>query len=452
MFKNYLLLLLLIAVNNISIAQRLKTEDFNYALGQLTNLNGGANVSGNSWTSLSGTVKPLQVMANDLTYPNYYTSPSGSGAHLHLDTSVLNAEDAYSSFATVVENTLYVSFLLRLNSLDNIISHDSASADYLAALYSSNPGGQPFCRLFLRQGNINKKTEEAASFNLGIAIRSYNTTPVQWVDLDLLPNSVYLITMAYQIVPGTNNDVAKLWINQPLSETEPTPNASSTMTIEAGTDPSNISRFALRQGYNAALKAGTPQCDIDAIKISSSWIDGTLPLQLLNVSVINNYGYAKLSWQTCNEINVKNFEVQNSNDAINFSTISAVAAKNLLCNTSYSYADAKMLSGTAYYRIKTVDNDGRFTYSGIVSLNGKASLNLGIFPNPVTNNLVLSHPQAGSNAYIQIISLNGKDILRQALQPGTIQTSVDVSAFTKGNYIVVYVNDNARQSAKFVKQ
>jgi hypothetical protein len=200
------------------------------------------------------------------------------------------------------------------------------------------------------------------------------------------------------------------------------------------------------------LKAGTPQCDIDAIKISSSWIDGTLPLQLLNVSVINNYGYAKLSWQTCNEINVKNFEVQKSNDAINFSTISTVAAKNLLCNTSYSYGDAKMLSSTAYYRIKTVDNDGRFTYSGIVSINGKASLNLSVFPNPATNNLVMSHPQAGNNAYVQIISLNGKDILRQALQPGSVQTSLDVSTFSKGNYIVVYVNDNARQSAKFVKQ
>jgi len=452
MIKNYLVLFLLVSFVNKSIAQRLETEDFNYTLGQLTNLNGGANVSGNSWTSQSGTVKPLQVTAGDLSYPNYYTSPSGPAAHLHLDTSILNAEDAYSSFDTIIENTLYVSFLLRLNSLDNLISHDSANADYVAALYSSNLSGQAFCRLYIRQGNINKKNEEAASFNLGIAVRAYNITPIQWTDQDLLPNSIYLITMAYQIVPGINNDVAKLWINQSFSETEPTPNASSTMTTEAGTDPANITRFVLRQGYNPALKAGTPQCDIDAIKISSSWIDGTLPLQLLNVSVINNYGYAKLSWQTCNEINVKNFEVQKSNDAINFSTISTVAAKNLLCNTSYSYGDAKMLSSTAYYRIKTVDNDGRFTYSGIVSINGKTSLNLSIFPNPATNNLVMSHPQAGNNAYVQIISLNGKDILRQALQPGSIQTSLDVSTFSKGNYIVVYVNDNARQSAKFVKQ
>jgi hypothetical protein len=75
-------------------------------LGQLTNLNGGANVSGNSWTSQSGTVKPLQVTAGDLSYPNYYTSPSGPSRSSHLDTSILNAEDAYSSFDTIIENTL----------------------------------------------------------------------------------------------------------------------------------------------------------------------------------------------------------------------------------------------------------------------------------------------------------------------------------------------------------
>jgi hypothetical protein len=90
-------------------------------------------------------------------------------------------------------------------------------------LYSSNLSGQAFCRLYIRQGNINKKNEEAASFNLGIAVRAYNITPIQWTDQDLLPNSIYLITMAYQIVPGINNDVAKLWIDQPFSETETSP-------------------------------------------------------------------------------------------------------------------------------------------------------------------------------------------------------------------------------------
>lgn len=452
MRKNYLLLTLVLIVSISLNAQRLKTEDFNYQLGQLTNLNAGANVSNNSWISLSGNVKPLQVIEGDLTYPNYYTSSSGAGSHLHLDSSVFNAEDAYSAFDTVKENTLYVSFLLNVISLNNLAPYDSANADYIAALYSSNPTGQPFCRLYIKQGNIAKKGQEAASFNLGISIRGYATTPIQWDDEDLLPNSVHLITIGYQIVPGENNDVAKLWINQPFSASEPSPKALSTMNTAAGTDPGNIYRFALRQGYNASLNAGTPVCEIDAIKISSSWLDGTLPLQLLNFTISNNNGYPKLSWQTCNEINVKQFEIQKSSDAQSFSTISIINAKNGACSNTYSFSETKFLSGNTYYRIKMVESNGKATYSSIVSINNNLSVSMSAFPNPATNNLSLTHPRAGSNAYIQVISISGRDILRQALSTGTNQTNVDVSTFSKGYYIVVFVDGNNRQSIQFVKQ
>ena len=452
MRKNYFLLALIVFISPALNAQRLKTEDFNYSLGQLTNLNGGANVSNNSWLTLSGTIKPVMVTEGNLTYPNYYTSPSGSAAHLHLDSSVLNTEDVYSVFDTIKDGTLYVSFLLRVNSLGNLALYDSANADYLAGLFSSNPAGQAFCRLYIKKGDIQKRSEEAASFRLGIDVRSYTNTPISWADADLLPDEVYLISMAYQIIEGPNNDIAKLWINQSFSETEPAPAASSVMTAESGTEPSNITRLAFRQAYAASIKAGTPDCDIDAIKISSSWIDGTLPLQLLSVNIINNNGYAKLKWQTCNEINVKHFEIQKSSDARNFSHVAIVAAKNGACSNNYSFSERKLLSGTNYYRIKMVDNDGRSTYSGIVSINENLATSINAFPNPARNNLTLSYPQAGNNAYLQIISLNGRDVLRQALEPGSIQTNVDVSTFSKGNYIAVFVNNGKKQTIKFVKQ
>ena len=451
MRKNYLLFTLLLLSAISTNAQRLKTEDFNYTPGQLTNLNGGANVSGGIWTTLSGATKPLRITAGNLSYPNYYTAPSNSSGHLHLDSSLSDAEDAYTSIQIVKDSTVYVSFLLKVINPDNLIMHDSLSAEYFAALFSSNSNGQAVCRLYIRQGSRAKKTEEADSYNLGIAIKGYSVTPVNWVERDLSPDSVYLITMAYQIIPGASNDVAKLWINQPFAETEPVPDATSAMNAATGTEPINISRFALRQSYNTTLKAGTPPMDIDAIKISAAWIDATLPLQLLSINIINNNGFAKLSWQTCNEINVKHFEIQRSRDAIHFSSIAIVNAKNAVCATPYSYTDTKYLSGTVYYRIKTIDNDGRFSYSPIVTATGKPSSTINILQNPVANDLVLSHQQTGSNAFVQIVAMNGKIIMHQKIPVAAIQTGIDVSALTKGNYIIVFINDKEKQSLKFIK-
>lgn len=446
--------LLFVFLLNLStvIAQRLKTEDFNYSPGQLTSLNAGANVSNNSWLSLSGTSKSLQVVPGNLFYPDYLTAPSGSGTCISMDSSVSNAEDAYMSFPAVTENTVYASFLLKVDNTNNLIVHDSTSAEYLANLFSTNPNSAGVCRLYIRQGSLGKKGQSSGSYNLGIAARGYSITPVNWIETDLLPDSIYLITMAYQLVPGANNDTAKLWINHAYSSTEPPAHAISSVTAESGNEPINIGRFALRQGYNNALKAGTPQCKIDAIKVSNTWSDATLPVRLLSINVLNNNGHAKLNWETCNEINVKNFEIERSADARNFSSIATVVAKNGNCNNSYEYADTKSLSGTAYYRIKTVDNDGVQTYSAIVSIGGKPVVSINVFPNPSVNNMVLSHPQAGANAFAQIIDMSGKMLLQQKLQEGAVQTSVDVSKLSRGHYTIVYNNAGDKQSLHFIKR
>jgi Secretion system C-terminal sorting domain len=450
--KSCVLLFLSLLSVSTAIAQRLKTEDFNYSPGQLTSLNAGANVSNGSWLSFSGTDKPLRVVAGNLIYPDYLTAPSEPGACISMDSSVLNAEDAFMSFPTVTENTVYISFLLKVDNTSNLVVHDSSSAEYLANFFSTNPNSAGVCRLYIRQGSLGKKGQTSESYNLGIAVKGYAITPINWIETDLLPDSIYLITMAYQVVPGANNDTAKLWINQAYASNEPPAHAMSAVTAEAGNESVNISRFALRQGYNTALKGGTPKCKIDAIKVSSTWSDATLPVRLLSISALNNNGHAKLNWETCNEVNVKNFEIERSADARNFSSIAMVAAKNGNCNNSYEYADTKSLSGTAYYRIKTVDNDGAQTYSAIVSIGGKPAVSINVFPNPAVNNMVISHPQAGANAFAQIIDMNGKMLLQQKLQEGAVQTSVDVAKLSRGHYTIVYSNASDKQSLHFIKR
>jgi len=439
MNKIFTLALFILGLPTVVSAQRLLTEDFNYPPGQLTALNAGSNVSGSKWITASGIRKPLLVVRGNLSYPGYVTPPSRRNGHLLMDTGK-RAERAYISFGAVQNNPIYVSFLFKINSISNLTSHDSAKSGLLGGFYV---GTTFWGKIQIRRG-VTPNT-----YNLGIvAVQKYSVTrPVTWINEDFAAGTTYVVTLSYQVISNPRGYLVKLWVNPPNVTGEPAAEASS---YSFNSKAPNIGRFALNQGIYS------PKGEIDAIKISTSWYDATwnntlLPLRLISFSVVDNNGYARLMWETSNEVNVKNFEVQKSIDTRNFSAIANIAAKNT-SSASYSYSDNKFLTGTAYYRIKIVDNDGSANYSGVVSISGKLPLEISVFPNPVVNNLTFIHPKAGTNASMQLFTLDGKLVLFRNLQIGAVQTSVDVSGFSKGLYIAVFANGNNKQSFKFEKQ
>jgi hypothetical protein len=443
MLRNFTLIILCVLMAGAAQAQRLLTEDFNYAVGQLTDSAGGANVSGGKWTPNSGSAFFIQVVAGDLSYTNYNTNPDGSSGKILMDSVKSSAEDAFTSFTAQTSGTVYTSFLINLETANNLIAHDSAIGEYFAAYLPSTSGSSYSGRVYIRKGSV------ANTFNLGICPSTASVSlPISWVSADFAISITHLVTFSYEIISGGTNDVVKIWVDEPVSGTEPSAQASGVYSI--GSEPTNIGRFAIRQA--GASKGGTPKCAIDAIKVSTSWADGTLPLTISAFNVIDNNGHAGLSWVTCNEINVNHFVVERSADAQQFTAVTTVPAKNANCATTYKVTDAKLLSGTAYYRIKSVDNDGAAKYSGIVSINGKAVVSINVFPNPVANTLVMMHPKAINGASLQVISLDGKPLLQRSIQQDAIQTSVDVSRLPKANYIVLFTNGNTKQTLRFVKQ
>ena len=63
-----MILLVMTAMSTTAWAQSLLDENFSYSPGQLTNLSGGANVSGGNWVNFSGTGSPIQVSSGSLSY------------------------------------------------------------------------------------------------------------------------------------------------------------------------------------------------------------------------------------------------------------------------------------------------------------------------------------------------------------------------------------------------
>ena len=103
-------------------------------------------------------------------------------------------------------------------------------------------------------------------------------------------------------------------------------------------------------------------------------------------------------WTTATEVNVSHFNIQRSINGKDFITIGKVDAKNKSENI-YNFIDFKLPSITdqltIYYRLQSIDKDGKISYSEIRNVEVGSRNGINIYPNPardaVNNSLALAH-------------------------------------------------------------
>lgn len=96
------------------------------------------------------------------------------------------------------------------------------------------------------------------------------------------------------------------------------------------------------------------------------------PASLINFNVSLVQSKVVLQWSTGFETGLQSFDIERSNDGINFSTIGSVNATNTTSTAAYSFTDqSNTVIGRYYYRLKMVDANGQFNYSAIRLFNGE---------------------------------------------------------------------------------
>ena len=175
---------------------------------------------------------------------------------------------------------------------------------------------------------------------------------------------------------------------------------------------------------------------------------GTLPLTLLSFTGTVNNNEDILKWQTADEINTKNFVVEKSTDGINYSAVGNVVAANITGEHTYYFTDNVTNANNQFYRLKMVDIDGHFTYSGIVRLANTPSTQLVVFPSPASSSITLSGLQ--SKGTVEIADAQGKILQRMDI---TAQSqTLNIASYPKGVYIIKYMYDQKVSVQKIVKQ
>lgn len=159
----------------------------------------------------------------------------------------------------------------------------------------------------------------------------------------------------------------------------------------------------------------------------------TLPLELLSFDAANADRVNKLSWTTANENGTREFVIERSVDGVNYSAIGSVAAES-----QYSFTDM-LPASVNYYRLKMVDQDNSFTYSGVKKVTGTAATaTVTCYPNPVVNTINVRVNGTDAAQYV-LATIDGR-----VLQAGMIangQGSLNVSNAPHGMLVVRVENE-----------
>jgi len=229
----------------------------------------------------------------------------------------------------------------------------------------------------------------------------------------------------------------------------------STLTF-AAVAPSEIvgQSFKLRITFSASSTGSTSVTKtlaVDNFRTNAFASQIILPVNFSYFNASSAANGVLLTWLVNDEVNVNRYEIEHSSNGRSFNKIGNVSAKG---SVQYNYTDANYTTGSNYYRIKAVDNDGKFKYSSVVLFKvGKKGLALKIYPMPATNEVTLEHDIATSSSFISIMSIEGRLIRSIKPAAGQAQSTINVSAMKPGVYVIKYTSeDQESASIKLIKQ
>jgi hypothetical protein len=198
---------------------------------------------------------------------------------------------------------------------------------------------------------------------------------------------------------------------------------------------------------------------VDDINIYT--VPNPLPLTMLSFKAIQNAKNITCKWETANEEHIKDFTVERSINGSSFESVgTVVAAGNTTATSYYQFTDNKAFtlnSPVLYYRLKSNDINGKFSYSNIIVVKIGEKQIIQVYPNPATDKITINLNNtsiSATNNTVQIVDYLGRVLLQQKALTNAGNTSLEfnINSLPKGNYVVVVKNEIESKTIKFVKE
>ena len=201
---------------------------------------------------------------------------------------------------------------------------------------------------------------------------------------------------------------------------------------QSGTFPRNIVGFG--EGEDGSLYA----CSITEGAVYKMEAITAVQVNILSFTGISRYSIAQLGWRST-EQNILQYEVESSNDSINFVREGVVAANNQSSENNYRFTDNIRGIQKKFYRLRIVNKQGKWDYSKtIVVTNNSMPLNI-VYPSIIKNNMLNLFI---SDAYDNLVlfAANGTVILNKSIRGFKGRMDIPVTNLAKGMYLVKISN------------
>ncbi len=183
-----------------------------------------------------------------------------------------------------------------------------------------------------------------------------------------------------------------------------------------------------------------------------------LPVNLVSFTGrLNDRSEAELQWKVNQQRNLSSFDVERSEDGQSFTTIQNVLALQGTGNTfDYSFIDKKVADGANYYRLKMIDNDGKFAYSRVIKItNHTANRFVTLESNPVKDAITIQVNNSELSPVAAVLyNATGARIAMWQLgsRSGTVRLPIDRYSLASGIYLLQVSNGDKIVTLKVQKK
>ncbi len=195
------------------------------------------------------------------------------------------------------------------------------------------------------------------------------------------------------------------------------------------------------------------------LALASISFSNPLPVSVNYLQGIKQGAANILHWQvTCANNANATMILERSADNKIFTGINTVTATALRCQQPFEITDNSPGRGVNYYRLKTINEDGKTLYSTVVALlNAPSGFDMvSLLPNVVSTDAVLNVTSAQKTSLnVVITDITGRQVqkITRSLIAGSNQFSIQTAGLAAGTYHITGITaDGLTKTLRFVKQ
>lgn len=201
--------------------------------------------------------------------------------------------------------------------------------------------------------------------------------------------------------------------------------------------------FPTTAGSWSQTSGNLNNCNLAGVKYEFGFCSSSMPVNYASFTAACINNKIRLNWSTAYEQNAGVFEIEKRFADNNWKRIGIVPASNNLNGSNYSFTDEE--GANNLYRLKQVDQDGKFYFSPVIEANCNSRKNeVYVYPVPSKDLITISFKsERRCNVTLQLMDITGRIVLQeqQPAEQGTNSLSLNINKLARGYYTLKLMAD-----------